>query len=357
MKSVSLVTLMLCTSSVILAPITVPVDNHVTPSYSSAQTAYDDINVSARRPNSFFNRLPPYANKIEVDDIVANNDNDYDDQQTDKPVISNSNQQHYTNYNDFLNNYLLNENRVKKKKKRVRRPCVPIQSAGSPLYTNRLKRDINSNAEGGKTFDFFGLGYYAPGYYGPGYTSYQGELSDNVKPQYDKPSSSQNYGQNVQYQPYGGYPCIPISYGHRPGHRPGLGGGSLLDEDGIFGGGGGLLGNNGLFGSGGLGLFGQGGLLDFGVPAPLAPAGVYQGTGNYPQTVIINRPPLFANPPNFNRPIYSNNPSYNRPTYSNNPNYNRPGYQDNFGINQPGFWGTVVNKLQDFVIIAENLRV
>lgn len=322
MKMISLKIFMsfviLCARSVITAPISVPVDNNYSynPSYNqnSNQNYYDDI--SARRPNSYFNRLPPNANQVQVDDVAdvdPNNEYDYDDQQTDAPVINTSNQQQSSNYNNNLyNNYLLTENRVKfkKKRRRIRRPCVPIQSFGSPLFSNRLKREVNYDAESGKTFNLF-AGGYNPGFnYPPPY--YQSQQIDNVKPQYDSQGSGQ-----IQYQPYGGYPCIPISYGHRPG--------------------GGLFGGNGGGGGGGpLGFFGQGGLLDFASPQiPIKPSGIYQGSGGYPQTVIINRPPLFG---------------------GGSPSYNRPGsQQDSLGSGTqqsgtiPGFWGSVIEKLQEFV--------
>lgn len=327
----------LCVRKVISVPISVPIDNNYVyndPTYGSNQNYYED-NTSARKPNSYFNRLPPNSFAVQADDTSDtasnnNNDYDYDDQQTDKPVPSN--QQQSPNYSNALNNnYLLTQNRVKfKKKRRVRRPCIPIQSFGSSLFSNRLKRELHYDPESGKTLGFLLGGLndynYAP-YYQSGAS--QGIYSDNLRPQYDRPQynrpqyDSLSTGQ-IQYQPYGGYPCVPISYGHKPG-------------GGLFGGGqsGGPFGNRPSAGNGGgggpLGFFGQGGLLDFGSANPLSPAGIYQGTGNYPQTVIINRPPLFANAPNFNRPQSSSS-------------------SDNTGnANQPGFWGSVVDKLQEFV--------
>ena len=135
---------------VISKPVSVPVDNQY-----SYNNYYDDN--SARQPNAYYNRLPPNPNQVQVDDVgdSSNNDYDYDDQQTDKPVISSSNQQQSSNYNHlFNNNFLLNENRVKKKR-RIRRPCIPIQGFGSPLFSNRLKRQTND----GKTL---GLLNWAP---------------------------------------------------------------------------------------------------------------------------------------------------------------------------------------------------
>lgn len=320
-------TLILCVKIVFPVPISVPVDNSypLSPSYNSHQSFYDDV--SARRPNSYYNRLPPYGNQADdVSGVGSNNDDDYDDQQTDKPVpISSSNQQ-TSNYNNLYNgNYLLTENRVKKKR-RIRRPCIPIQSFGSQLFSNRLKREVNYDSESGKTLNYLLGGFnnnYRPPYY-QSQSQYATQYVDNVKPQYDTPGSSQ-----VQYSPSSGYPCVPVSFGHKPG-----GGGGLFGGSGLFGGG-----SSGLFGGGGSPLDflsqGQGGLFDFNRPGPLAPAGVYQGTGNYPQTVIINRPPLFGNAPNFGS---SSNNGY------------RPGDSSSSGSsNQPGFWGTVVNKLQDFV--------
>jgi hypothetical protein len=330
-QTILLLLVTLCMKLVTSKPISVPTDDN----YSYGNNYYDDAN--ARRPNSFFNRLPPNSNQVQVDDVAdnSNNDYDYDDQQTDKPVISSSNQQLSSNYNNlFNNNFLLTENRVKyKKKRRIRRPCIPIQSLGSPLFSNRVRRQTNSG-ESGKTLGLlFGGGY--PNYYAPP-GGYYGGYQDNVKPQYDSQGSGQvQYGQ-PQYQPYGGYPCIPVSYGNRPG----LGGG------GHFGGGGGLLGNRPFGGGGGLfggpGLLGQGGLLDFGSPGPLAPAGIYQGAGSYPQTVIINRPPLFGNYPNYNRPGGSQSGG----NYGGSSGY--PSDSTGGGQNQP-FWGSVVDKLQEFV--------
>lgn len=379
-----LLAVILCVELVLSAPISVPVDNNyqlqVQPSYNSHQNFYDDT--SARRPNAYFNRLPPYSNQVQTDDVSGINTNaedDYDDQQLDKPVIGSSSQQSSNspsnNYNNLYsnqnynnpsnsNNFLLSD--VSYKKKRVRRPCIPIQSLGSPLFSNRVKREVNYNAESGKTLNLLGgFGNYLSPYYQSNYQSnYQTPTQfDNVKPQYDTPGQ-------VQYQPYGGYPCVPVSLGTKPGS--GLFGGSSLFDGSLFDGSlldGSLFGGSGLFGglqspgllgslqspgilgsgggsSGGpLGIFGQGGLLDFGSPGPLAPAGVYQGTGNYPQTVIINRPPLFGNLGNFGGNGGSNGGS--------NGGYRPPGSgADQFSSssnNRPGFWNNVVNKLSDFV--------
>lgn len=377
----------LCIKTVAPAPISVPVDynypNHYpsNPSYNSHQPNFFNDDISARRPNSYFNRLPPYAQADDVSVAGSNNNDDYDDPQTDKPVINNQ----YNNFNDYLNqNILLTHNRVKKR----RRPCIPIQSLGSPLFSNSLKRQDNYDPNGGKTLgllpglllgDLNGL-YQSPGT--------QGQYEDNVKPQYDKPGTNL-----IQYQPYGGYPCVPVS----SGYQPAVGGGGLLDGllgGGLLGQGGGLLGqgglldqaSTGLLGQGGLldqaggGLLGQGGLLDFGGSSGILGQGggllgsqgggllggnrpgtlsgilggtssVYQGVGNYPQagvsqgsvsgggggypqTIIINRPPLFGSFPSFG-------------SNGNNPTYNRPGYPaDQF---RPGFWNTVVDKLSEFV--------
>lgn len=386
-------------------PISVPVDNnyqYYPPSYNSNPDYYDDT--SARKPNSYFNRLPPNSNQLHDGSAdYSSSDDDYDDHQTDKPVPPSSSNFHYQQQQNqqqhqqspqnhqtqpsvvLNNNFLLSENGVKKKKKkrRVRRPCIPIQSFGSQLFSNRIRRQAGDQGDG-KTLALYGLyqalgggfpnygGYYAP--------NYQNDYNDNVKPQYEGTNSKpifdsnsqydyQNPGQ-VQYQSYGGYPCVPVSYGQKPGS----GSGGLFGNR-PSGGGGGLFGNrpqeggglfDEIFGGGGstgpLGFFGQGGLLDFGggstglgglggglggigsglgglggigsgLPGPLAPAGVYQGTGNYPQTVIINRPPLFGNLPNYNRPQNS-------------------GESSDVGGQRPGFWGTVLDKLSEFVSIA-----
>lgn len=301
-RKIVVLTAILCIKVTTPAPISVPVDNNysVNPSYFSQQEY--EAGILARRPNSYFNRLPPYANQVQSDDIQAgasDNDYDYDSHQTDKPVINSSNQQ-YSNYNLLNSNYLLTEQR-RKKKKRIRRPCVPIQSFGSPLFSNRLKRQTNNNPENTKSFgllygalnNYLDYGLALPGQYAPQF--------DNVNPQYDTTNAGL-----IQYQPYGGYPCVPISHGHRPG---------LFSSGGLLGG----------------GLFGQGGLLDYSPPVPLAPAGIYQGSGNYPQTVVINRPPL------FNHNNYGGSSG------------NRPQDFVGGGSNQPGFWSTVLNKLQESV--------
>lgn len=399
MEALKILTFVLCIRTLISAPISVPVDNNYqyNPPYHSNQDYYDDT--SARKPNSYFNRLPPNSNHLhDSSGDYSSSDDDYEDHQTDKPVPPSSsnfhyqqNQQHQQHQQSpqnhqtqpsvvLNNNFLLSENHVKKKKKkrRVRRPCIPIQSFGSPVFSKRTKRQAYDQGDG-KTLGLYGL-YQALGgggfpnfggsqsdYYAP---NYQDNYNDNVKPQYDnsKPifdtNSQYDYqspGQ-TQYQSYGGYPCVPVSYGHKPGNRPqggGLfgnrpqGGGGLLDT--AFGGGstgplgffgqGGLLdfggGSSGLGGIGsglgsiGSGLGGLGGLggIGSGLPGPLTPAGVYQGTGNYPQTVIINRPPLFGNLPNYNRPQNS-------------------GESSDVGGQRPGFWGTVLDKLSEFVSIA-----
>lgn len=336
-----LVTLTLCLQKVLSMPISVPVDNNYSynnPAYGSQQAYYDDV--SMRQPNSFYNRLPPYSTQAQNDEVGGEEDDyDYNEQLTDKPASTSGGNQQSSNYENLLtNNFLLTENRVKhKKKRRVKRPCIPIQSFGSQLFSNRLRRDLNSDAESGKTLGLLlggGGGYN--NYYNQPYYQPQGGYQDNVKPQYD--NQQQNYGQ-PQYQPYGGYPCVPVNLGHKPG--------------------GGLFGNNGgggLFGGGSssggpLGFFGQGGLLDFNSPGPLSPAGIYQGAGSYPQTVIINRPPLFGNAPNFggggNRPQYASQSSQ-----SGYPQSGSGFPQDNFsgnGNQGGGFWGSVVNKLQEFV--------
>lgn len=405
METLKILTFVLCIRTLISAPISVPVDNNYQynpPSYSSHQDYYDDT--SARKPNSYFNRLPPNSNLLQDGSAdYSSSDDDYDDQQTDKPVPPSSSNFHYQQQNQqqqnqqspqnhqtqpsviLNNNFLLSENHVKKKKKkrRVRRPCIPIQSFGAPVFSNRIRRQAGDQGDG-KTLALYGL-YHAlgggfpnyGGYYAP---NYQSDYNDNVKPQYESTNSKPIFDSNsqydyqqpgqVQYQSYGGYPCVPVSYGHKPGggglfgnrpsggglfgNRP-LGGGGLLD--GVLGGGstgplgffgeGGLLdfggGSNGGLGGLGLGSIGSGlggigtglgslgglGGIGSGLPGPLAPAGVYQGTGNYPQTVIINRPPLFGNLPNYNRP--------------------QSGEQSDVNGQGPGFWGTVLDKLSEFV--------
>lgn len=297
--------MVLCMSVTKAAPISVPVDNNysINPAYFSQQEY--EAGIAARRPNSYFNRLPPNSHHVQTDDIqtgASDNDYDYDSHQTDKPVINSSNQQ-YSNYNLLNSNFLLTEKR-RKKKTLIRRPCVPIQSFGSPLFSNRLKRQVNNDAENGKSIgllygalnNYLNYNLGLPGQYAPQY--------DNVKPQYD----TSNAGP-IQYQPYGGYPCIPISLGQRPG----LFGGGLLSG-----------------GSGPLGFFGQGGLLDFSPSSAGVSSRPPQSPGNYPQ-IVINRPPLFSYAPNYN--------GGNLPI------------QDFLGGSngQPGFWAAVLNKLQESV--------
>lgn len=116
----------------------------------------DDLARLKRKPNAFFNRLPQNAYNDEAD--IANDDDvNYDDQQTDKPVTNLQYQQQ-----QFDSNYLNNDNGVRKKKRRVRRPCIPIQSYGSNLFTNnRLKRQADDldqqDRESGKTLGLLGL--------------------------------------------------------------------------------------------------------------------------------------------------------------------------------------------------------
>jgi hypothetical protein len=207
MKKINLYLLILSILNAIHSmPVTVPVYNN-----------YPDI--SARLPNSHYNRLPPNTHSVQVDDVSnnasVNEDDDYDDQQTDKPVInSNYQQSSSANYNNNLYNYLLTENRIKHKKRRkkIRRPCIPIQSINSPLFSNRLKRDAG-DYDSGKTLGLFFGGnqypYYGginPGAYVPQYTgSGINSNFDNVKPQYDTGASSAPL-----YNPYGGYPCVPV---------------------------------------------------------------------------------------------------------------------------------------------------
>lgn len=124
--------------------------------YSIKNYNLDDISRLKRKPNAFFNRLPKNPYNDEAD--IANDDDDYDDQQTDKPVTNLQYQQQ-----QFDSNYLYNDGIRKKKKRKVRRPCVPIQSFGSNLFSNnnRLKRqadlDSQQDRESGKTLGLLGL--------------------------------------------------------------------------------------------------------------------------------------------------------------------------------------------------------
>lgn len=220
MEGLKIIIFVLCVENLISAPISVPIENNyqVNPSYSSQQEYFDDI--SARRPNSDFNRLP--SNQVDdVSNAASTNDDDYEEQ-TDKPVLYSGNQQ---SSNFLNNNFLLNENR-RKRRRRIRRPCIPVQSAGSSLFSNSLKRDNYRESEAFKTFNLFGyapLAYYDPVIFG-----------DNVKPQNDHQGSGQ-----VQYSPNGGYPCIPVSFGTQQGlfgNRPQQGLFVNRPQQGLFGG-------------------------------------------------------------------------------------------------------------------------
>lgn len=277
----------------------------------------NNYEVNERRPNSHYNRLPQNAQIDELSNDDDDGDVDYEDQ-TDRPVSVQS--ANYQSSNNYYNG-LLTENKIKikRRRKKVRRPCLPIQSLGSPLFSNRLKRDINS--EEGKTFGALlggsGYPYYGGAvypYYGGNYPNYasastgnyprpqQGNFQNFNRPQQDNYNTPQTQFGAPQYNHHGGYPCIPVSYGHVP----------------HFGAGAGLGGAGG-----GLGFFGNGGLLDFNSGSPSL---------NYPQTVVINRPPLFGN-----RPLYDSN----RPSSSGGGGSNDE--------NRVGFWGSVVDKLQEFV--------
>lgn len=285
----------------------------------------DDYSVGRFHHNAFYNRLPSdrlqmgypvQTDPISNDNSVTDEYEDYDE--TTKRPAANA-QYSIHNYNSNSYSPLLTENYIKKKRrrKRIRRPCIPIQSINSNLYSNnRYKRE--ERKESGKTFGLLGglLGnrypFAYPGVYGtPFYGNYYGGVGypnrpyyDNVRPQDDddiddKPQNSNRpqynrpqYGNAPLYNPVGGYPCIPVSYGHVPFGGP-------------------------------LGFFGQGGLFDSGASPSLS----------VPQTVIINRPPLFGNRP----PLFAGSGTQGDGTQ----NDGRP----------PGFWGTVVDKLSEFVSI------
>jgi len=301
--------------------------------------------------NAFFNRLPGdrlhmgypvQTDPVTNDNSVADDYEDYDE--TTKRPASNA-QYSINNYNSNSNSPLLTENFInhkKKRRKKVRRPCIPIQSINSNLYSyNRFKRE--DRKESGKTFGLLGLlggnrypfgysqGVYGVPFYGNFYGGgggYPNRPYDNVRPQeedddrpqnsnnrpqYNRPQYDDNRPQNSYnrpqynrpqydnanaplYNPVGGYPCIPVSYGHVPFSGP-------------------------------FGFFGQGGLFDSGVSPSIA----------VPQTVIINRPPLFGNRPSFLGGGGQGDGTQND---------GRP----------PGFWGSVVDKLSEFVSIElENL--
>jgi hypothetical protein len=331
----------ICDHIIFTKPVTVPTNYNEDIDrfnrYSIKNYPEDDI--TRNKPNSFFNRLP-MGYQAHVDsaqnDGVDDDDVDYDEHLTDKPSTANAQYLQQQQQYDTNSNNLYNENRIKKKKKkkrRIKRPCIPIQSFGSPLFSNRLKRehkndldDDREDRESGKTLGLLGLlggsyggggypGFYQPpygGYYRPSYDNY------NQRPQYDLPL----------YNPSGGYPCIPTNFG--PQHQQG----------GYYG---------GNFG-GNFGNFG--GLFDFGNNQ-----NDYQGPGNYPQTVInYNRPPLFGNfPNNQNQNFNNNNNNYNTPQgVQNNPLNNN--YNNNNQFNRPGLtssgkplWEGIVDRVQEFV--------
>lgn len=256
---------------------------------------YINEDVARRKPNAFFNRLPknPYQDEIQQYAGTTNDDDaDYDDQQTDKPVTN----QQYQQQQQFDTNYLYNnENGIKKKKKRRVRPCIPIQSYGSPLFSNQVKRDLkNDNVdqreiESGKTLGVF-LGGLGGGYGNPYGNLFGGGFGPQFQPQFglqgfgQQGFGQQGFGQQGFGQPgfgqlgfgpqifggigqqqfdsplyntNGGYPCVPFN----------MGGGGIANDQ---------VGNG--------------------------------GGGGYPQTVIINRPGLFGGFPSHN--FNNNRPGY-----------------------------------------------
>lgn len=305
--------------------------------YSIKNYANDDA--TRDKPNSFYNRLPNgYQAHVDSaqNDGVDDDDVDYDEHLTDKPSATNAQYIQQQQLDTTNSNYLYNENRIKKKKKkrRTKRPCIPIQSFGSPLFSNRLKREHKNDfeddreRESGKTLGLLGLlgggnyGNYGgyPGFYQPPYGGYYRPSFDNFnqRPQYDAPL----------YNPSGGYPCVPTSFGQGGGYYGGGGGG----------------GNFGSFG----------GLFDFGSNQQ----NDYQGPANYPQNVInFNRPPLFGNYPNNqnqNQNYNNNNNNYNTPQgVQNNPlnnNYNNNQFnRPNLTSSGKPLWEGIVDRVQEFV--------
>lgn len=255
--------------------------------------------VGERKFTAFYNRLPP---NVQVDEPQANDDYDYEDQQTDRPVQNNQYQSGSYQSGSYP---LLTENKIKRKKRK--RLCIPVQSIGSPLFSNRVKRNYMEKNEQGKTFGFLLGGNNGGGYpYYGGINPYVGGLNPYAGnyPHLASPAFGQYPQRPLQspvsqlgspvYNAHSGYPCIPVSTGHIPHQGP-------------------------------FGFLGAGGLFDTG-----GSSGV-----NYPQTVIINRPPLFGN----------------RPSYSGN----RPqGVAADSDGTRPGFFGSVVDKLTEFVIITNN---
>lgn len=317
MHAIKIILVLQLLSVVLSRPITVN-DGDYSKNYEVVEHR-PNYEISERKPNSHYNRLPQNAQIDEFTNDDDDGDVDYEDQ-TDRPVsVQNANYQSSNNYYNGYNG-LLTENKIKikRRKKKVKRPCLPIQSLGSPLFTNRLKRD--AIYEDGKTFGAL-LGGYGGGYpyyggaaypsYAGNYPSYastgpvnfprpqQGNFQNYNRPQQDNYNTPLAQFGKPQYNHFGGYPCIPVSYGHVPHFGAGAGAGG-----------------------GGLGFFGNGGLLDFSSANPSL---------SYPQTVVINRPPLFGNRPSFD---------------SNRPSSSGGGVNDQ---NQSGFWGTVVDKLQEFV--------
>lgn len=155
------------------------------------------------RPNSDFNRLISNY-RVERQQIFDEPKNS--DRRNDKVTVVDEKTGRFIN-----SKYggVDTENRILHKFRRRRRPpCIPISFIGG----NGIGTPVLKNVQTGKTINFYHTDVHL--------------------------SSQANGG---QYNPYGGYGCIPISYGGNQFHQP-LGGGG-------GGGGGGLL---GFFGPGGL---------------------------------------------------------------------------------------------------------
>lgn len=193
-------------------PVTVPIYNNYHYNQQNQNKPLNDPEAIDRKPNSYFNRL---TNSHDNNNNQNQLNDDYEDesendQQTDKPVLSEhvqgnlaGNGGYYSNFNN-LYSYWFGDQRIKHRHKRRKgQPCIPV------AVSNRYKRDVRNNAPDGKTLSLI-LGDYnvhgGGGYYGP-----TGPQYDNTNPQNDKPfygGGNNNYNQ-LLYNPYGGYPCVP----------------------------------------------------------------------------------------------------------------------------------------------------
>ena len=252
-RTILVLSLFICWTKAL--PVRVPVYTYPkdSPSYIPSDLQEHTIHRrQSRRPNSDFNRLvgnklPP----IQADES-QDNDDDYDQSDNEVPTgpqatqSSNSPQNQNKPVNTFDSNYISGEERHKKRKTGFQL-CIPFQAY--PNNHRRFRRAAASqyikkvDPATGRTFLVLG-DLNLPGSYG---SQAQRPYYDNTQPQNDKPG----YGLGqVQYQPVGGYPCVPVNFGggNQLGNRP-------------FGS---YFGSYGGYNRPGLGFFGNNGLLNFG---------------------------------------------------------------------------------------------